>query len=161
MFGLIVAALLFNFIAFTNKQLTKVQIVNIWMFTIAFQYLCDIYIIFKYHGYWYFTKGVDWESLPAITVWYQVNIVDTIFSSTALSLGGLFSRTEVELLYVNEEENVCLALSLPSYSSTYVRIQMVINSHWLNEFFWSYRRLRYIHRFLFLLVPSCYISLNK
>ncbi|ALC83388.1 MULTISPECIES: hypothetical protein [Bacillus] len=69
MFGLIVAALLFNFIVFyTNKRLTKIQIVNIWMFTIAFQYLCDIYIIFKYHRYWYFTKGVDWESLPAITV---------------------------------------------------------------------------------------------
>ncbi|WP_129730482.1 hypothetical protein [Ectobacillus funiculus] len=68
MIGLIVSVLLFNLIAFkTNQHLTKNQIVHIWTFTIVFQLLDDRYIDVKYGGYWYFTKAVDWESLPAIT----------------------------------------------------------------------------------------------
>ncbi|WP_299094223.1 hypothetical protein [uncultured Metabacillus sp.] len=69
MIGLIIAVILFNFIAFrTNKRLTKNQIVHIWAFTISLQGLADLFIDVKYHGYWYFTKEVVWSSLPALTV---------------------------------------------------------------------------------------------
>lgn len=69
MIGLIIAVFLFNIIAFkTNKQLTKNQIVHIWSFTIILQGLADLYIDHKYQGYWYFTKDVDWASLPTLTI---------------------------------------------------------------------------------------------
>lgn len=38
------------------------------MFTIAFQAVTETYIDFKYHGYWYFTKEINWWVLPAFTV---------------------------------------------------------------------------------------------
>lgn len=60
MIGLIAAIIVFNFIAFkTNKILTTNQIVHIWAFTIAFQTVFDVYVEFKYHGYWYFAEEVD------------------------------------------------------------------------------------------------------
>lgn len=69
MIGLIIAIILFNLIAFkTNKRLTANQIVHIWAFTIAFQMLFDLIVEFKFHGYWYFYKGVDWKGLLAHTV---------------------------------------------------------------------------------------------
>ncbi|WP_209121216.1 hypothetical protein [Alkalihalobacillus sp. BA299] len=69
MIGLMIAVILFNSIAFiTNKRLSKNQIVHIWTFTIAFQLLFDEFIDQKYQGYWYFAKGVNWESLPALTM---------------------------------------------------------------------------------------------
>nr|WP_010531186.1 hypothetical protein [Lentibacillus jeotgali] len=69
MLGLIFAIILFNLIAFTtNKRLTKNQIVHIWMFTIAFQILVDLFIDAKYHGYWYFTKGIELRDLPTLIV---------------------------------------------------------------------------------------------
>jgi hypothetical protein len=68
MIGLIIAIILFNLIAFkTNKRLTANQIVHIWAFTIAFQMLFDLIVEFKFHGYWYFYKGVDWKGLLAHT----------------------------------------------------------------------------------------------
>nr|WP_132744963.1 hypothetical protein [Scopulibacillus darangshiensis] len=93
MFGLIIAVILFNFIAFlTNKRLSKNQIVHIWVYTIAFQTLFDSFIDLKYHGYWYFTEEHDWASLPALTMlippvnimflnWYPFNspIIKHIF----------------------------------------------------------------------------------
>ncbi|MFS0881176.1 hypothetical protein [Metabacillus niabensis] len=69
MLGLIIAIIIFNFIAFrTNKNLTKNQIVHIWTFTIALQGIADLYIDQKYHGYWYFSKGIEWESLLTLTL---------------------------------------------------------------------------------------------
>ncbi|MCU7746632.1 hypothetical protein N7983_26385 [Priestia megaterium] len=70
MIGLIIAIVLFNFIAFkTNKRLTANQIVHIWAFTIALQQLGDLYIDTKYHGYWYFSKDIDgWSEIPTLTV---------------------------------------------------------------------------------------------
>ncbi|MDQ0227876.1 hypothetical protein CHH83_14835 [Bacillus sp. 7586-K] len=69
MLGLIIAIIIFNFIAFkTNKNLTKNQVVHIWTFTIALQELADLYIDQKYHGYWYFSKGIEWESLLTLTI---------------------------------------------------------------------------------------------
>ncbi|WP_338079025.1 hypothetical protein [Anoxybacillus rupiensis] len=68
-FGLIVAALLFNCAAFmTNKRLTKNQIIHIWTFTIALQNIVDLYLSTKYEAYWYFTKEIKWESFPARVV---------------------------------------------------------------------------------------------
>ncbi|WP_340430345.1 hypothetical protein [Priestia megaterium] len=60
MLGLIVAIILFNFIAFqTNKRLTTNQIIHNWTFTIAMQVLSDTYIDAKYHAYWYFSMDID------------------------------------------------------------------------------------------------------
>ncbi len=65
MIGLIVAIIIFNFIAFKfNKRLTLNQIINIWVFTIAFRQTSDVFLDFKYHAYWYFTKDIDWIALP-------------------------------------------------------------------------------------------------
>lgn len=66
MIGLMLAVIIFNFIAFkTNRKLTGNQIVHIWSFTIAFQVIFDIIVQFKYHGYWYFEKEIDWKGLIA------------------------------------------------------------------------------------------------
>ncbi|WP_026009451.1 hypothetical protein [Priestia filamentosa] len=69
MIGLLLAITLFNTVAFTtNKRLTWNQIVHIWMFTIAFQGLVDLYVAGKYDGYWYFSQAIDWESILALTI---------------------------------------------------------------------------------------------
>ncbi|SET56670.1 hypothetical protein SAMN05216389_11511 [Oceanobacillus limi] len=69
MVGQITAIILFNYLAFkTNKNLNASQIAHIWVFTIAFQMNFDIFVDVKYHGYWYFSKAVDWAGLPAHTV---------------------------------------------------------------------------------------------
>ncbi|HHY74965.1 MAG TPA: hypothetical protein GX497_17390 [Bacillus bacterium] len=66
MYGMIIAIILFNIIAFkTNKKLTSKQIAHIWVFTIALQMCVDAFVDAKYHGYWYFTKEIDWAALPA------------------------------------------------------------------------------------------------
>jgi len=64
MIGLLIALAIFNFSAFTFcKRLTGNQILHIWSFTTAFQVIFDLFVEFKYHGYWYFTKDVDWQGL--------------------------------------------------------------------------------------------------
>jgi hypothetical protein len=66
MIGLIIAIVVFNLIAFTtNKRLTTNQIVHIWTFTAIFQGTFDSFVDFKFHGYWYFTKDIDWRGVPA------------------------------------------------------------------------------------------------
>ncbi|MDD1515305.1 hypothetical protein [Priestia megaterium] len=69
MVGLIIAIILFNLIAFTSrKKLTLNQVLHIWTFTIAFQQTFDLLVEYKYEGYWYFDKEVDWTGLLAHTV---------------------------------------------------------------------------------------------
>jgi hypothetical protein len=69
MIGLIISTLLFNLIAFkTNKRLKKSQILHIWLFTIAFNSIADLYIDAKYHGYWYFSKRIEWETLLSMSL---------------------------------------------------------------------------------------------
>jgi hypothetical protein len=77
MIGLILTIIIFNLIAFkTNKRLTSNQIVHIWAFTIAFQTLFDIFVEFKYGGYWYFSKDIDFGGLIAhIAVVPPVNMM--------------------------------------------------------------------------------------
>lgn len=67
MLGLILAVVVFNllFICCNKKKLTKNQIVQMWLFTILFQLSFDVFVSIKYGGYWYFTKEVDWKSIPA------------------------------------------------------------------------------------------------
>ncbi|PGK51261.1 hypothetical protein CN918_26075 [Priestia megaterium] len=66
MLGLLIAVIIFNFFAFKyRKPLSGNFIVHLWFFTIAFQQLFDLMINFKYHGYWYFSKGADWRALIA------------------------------------------------------------------------------------------------
>ncbi|NRD77064.1 hypothetical protein HPT25_06080 [Bacillus sp. BRMEA1] len=66
MAGLIIAIIILNFVAFrTNKRLSKNQIIHIWAFTTVFQDSFDLFVDYKYQGYWYFTKDVDWQAVPA------------------------------------------------------------------------------------------------
>ena len=65
MVGIIIAVILFNLIALkVKKRLTRSEMLQIWLFTSLFQLMFDLFISFKYHGYWYFNKGIDWGSLP-------------------------------------------------------------------------------------------------
>ncbi|RKQ30251.1 hypothetical protein [Oceanobacillus halophilus] len=67
MFGLIIAIILFNIVAFSLvKRLTKSQMVHMWLFTAFFHLIVDLYLGFKYEGYWYFNQGMEWLDLPAI-----------------------------------------------------------------------------------------------
>ena len=67
MIGYVVSLIVFNLAVFcANKRLSPGQIVQIWTFTIASHLAFDVYIDYKYHGYWYFTKGVDCENLPGM-----------------------------------------------------------------------------------------------
>jgi hypothetical protein len=77
MIGLIISVIIFNLIALkVNKKLTLSQIVQIWTFTIAFQNLFDLIVEFKFHGYWYFSKDVDWIGLiPRTILIPPVNII--------------------------------------------------------------------------------------
>ncbi|MCM2535005.1 hypothetical protein NDK43_25025 [Neobacillus pocheonensis] len=77
MIGLIIAIIVYNFIAFkTNKKLTGNQIIQIWTFTVAFQIIFDVIVDYKYHGYWYFTKAIDWQGIiPHLLLVPPVNII--------------------------------------------------------------------------------------
>ncbi|HSU80542.1 MAG TPA: hypothetical protein VLK78_08990 [Candidatus Angelobacter sp.] len=69
MLGLISSVIIFNLLCYKlNKKLTPNQTLHMWMFTVTFQNLFDIFIDLKYKGYWYFTKAVDWQSIPCVTV---------------------------------------------------------------------------------------------
>ncbi|KHD84225.1 hypothetical protein NG54_16890 [Heyndrickxia ginsengihumi] len=94
---------MFNLVAFTtNKRLTINQIVHIWYFTTLLQMAFDMVIEFKYFGYWYFTKKIEWGSylihtvlLPPVNMmflnWYPFNkkIGIKIFYILFWSLGCL------------------------------------------------------------------------
>lgn len=91
MIGLIVAIIIFNFIAFkTNKTLTPKQIAHIWVFTMAFQLVCDAYVDLKYNGYWYFTQNVDWGDLLTVTV--LLPPVNMMFLNWYPSQSSLFKK---------------------------------------------------------------------
>ncbi|HLU21793.1 MAG TPA: hypothetical protein VKZ77_04820, partial [Bacillaceae bacterium] len=63
---LLTSILIFNILAYFNHdKLTLNQLVHIWCFTVAFQLTFDTIIIEKYEGYWYFTKDIEWKSIPA------------------------------------------------------------------------------------------------
>lgn len=65
MLGPITVIILFNLVAFlTNKHLTKNQILHIWLFTALFQILVDLFLGEKFHAYWYFEKGIEFDDLP-------------------------------------------------------------------------------------------------
>lgn len=93
--GFIIAIALFNVIAFrTNRRLTKNQIIHIWMFTIALQAVTDTFVDFKYHGYWYFDKEINWGVLPALTI--LIPPVNMIF----LNWFPFHQRLYTRILYV-------------------------------------------------------------
>ncbi|MED4206445.1 hypothetical protein [Neobacillus mesonae] len=77
MIGIIIAILVFNFIAFrNNKLLSANQIVHIWTFTIALQTSFDMYMECKYQGYWYFKKEIEFLGLlPHLFLIPPVNII--------------------------------------------------------------------------------------
>ncbi|MFD2680413.1 hypothetical protein [Bacillus seohaeanensis] len=64
MIGLFTAIIILNFIVIKiDKVLTGNQILHIWCFTVAFQTFFDIFVEFKYGGYWYFDKEIDFLGL--------------------------------------------------------------------------------------------------
>jgi len=64
MVGIIIAVILFNLIALkVKKRLTRSEMLQIWLFTTLFQLMFDLFVSLKYQGYWYFSKGIDWQSL--------------------------------------------------------------------------------------------------
>ena len=76
--GLLLAIVIFNFLAFKlNKKLNKNQTLHIYIFTIAFQAIFDIFVDIKYEGYWYFTKSIEWISL--IYLIFLVSPVNILF----------------------------------------------------------------------------------
>src|SRR5690242_19940192 len=78
MIGLITAIIIFNLISFkTNKRLTFNQILHIWTFSVAFQSVFDVFVVYKYEGYWFFKKNVlEWASiLPHLLLVPPVNIM--------------------------------------------------------------------------------------
>ncbi|KHD84729.1 hypothetical protein [Heyndrickxia ginsengihumi] len=77
MIVLLLSIFIFNWIAFTmNKRLTTNQTVHIWCFTNAFQMTFDLFVEFKYYGYWYFTKKIEWlGQLPHLLIVPPVNII--------------------------------------------------------------------------------------
>ncbi|MEH7076449.1 hypothetical protein [Neobacillus drentensis] len=64
MVGIILAVFIFNVIALkVRKRLTRSEMLQIWLFTSLLQLVFDLFVSLKYHGYWYFNKGVDGVSL--------------------------------------------------------------------------------------------------
>jgi hypothetical protein len=64
---LFISIFLFNLIALIKNKIPSIRNVSIWTFTIAFQVVFDMIVEFKYNGYWYFDKGVDWFGILAHT----------------------------------------------------------------------------------------------
>lgn len=105
MIGLLIAAALFNAVAFlTNSKLTKNQILHIWTFTIALQVVVDTYMNQKFHGYWYFNKGIDLRAIPALTI--LIPPVNTIFLDSYPFEQAIFKR----ILYI-----ICWATAITLY----------------------------------------------
>ncbi|PEI52099.1 hypothetical protein [Priestia aryabhattai] len=97
MIGLILSILVFNVLAFkTNKRFTANQIVHIWMFTIAAQHIFDVFINFKFHGYWYFTQETDWQGIFAYTV--LIPPVNMLFL-TYYPLAGKLTKKAAYILF--------------------------------------------------------------
>ncbi|WP_338448400.1 hypothetical protein R4Z09_19480 [Niallia oryzisoli] len=63
-----ISIFLFNLIALIKNKIPSIRNVSIWTFTIAFQVVFDVIVEFKYNGYWYFDKGIDWIGIVAHTV---------------------------------------------------------------------------------------------
>lgn len=92
---LFTSIILFNLIAYKySKRLTQNQICHIWIFTISFQVLFDIFMEYKYMAYWYFDKGVDWLGLLAHI--FLIPPVNVIF------LNGFPSKSSLlrQLVYI-------------------------------------------------------------
>lgn len=102
MFLLFISILLFNYIAYKKNKIPTHRNISIWSFTIAFQVTFDVIIEFKYHGYWYFDKGVDWIGvlphtllIPPINIlllsWFpfKSNLLKKVIYITCWTLGVL------------------------------------------------------------------------
>lgn len=80
MIFLFISIILFNLIAFQKNKIASMNAMfSIWIFTIAFQNVFDVMVEFKYHGYWYFDKGIDWLGVLAHTL--LIPLVNILFLS--------------------------------------------------------------------------------
>src|SRR4051812_41610013 len=67
MLGLLASLIVFNFIAFRfTSRLSLNEKIHIWLFSISLQALFDLFVDAKMGAYWYFTRDIDWASLPII-----------------------------------------------------------------------------------------------
>jgi hypothetical protein len=76
MIGLIISILIVAvlFVKF-HHRLTPNQILHIWIFSFAFHQCFDVFVLIKHHGYWYFTKEIEWKGLiPYVFLVPPVNI---------------------------------------------------------------------------------------
>jgi len=95
MLGLLIAVVLFNFLAIKlNKKLNANRVLHIWMFTSTFQLLFDTFVDFKYLGYWYFTKEIDWISI--LNIIFLVQPVNIIF----LNYYPFKKKMHIKLLFI-------------------------------------------------------------
>ncbi|WP_242698370.1 CBO0543 family protein [Bacillus sp. SD088] len=104
---MIIAIVVFNVIALLKvRNLSINQIVHIIVFTIAFQTLVDLYLDFKYHAYWYYSKAVDLRSIPTLIM--IIPAVNVMFLNWYPLERSLMKQT----LYI-----ICWTISLLMYES--------------------------------------------
>lgn len=107
MIGLIAAILIFNLIALKiKKRLTRLQMVQIWLFSALFQLMFDVFISLKLHGYWYFSEGVDWQSIPAYL--FLTPTANIVF----LNFFPFNSKMMKQILYITGYALFCLVYEL-------------------------------------------------
>jgi hypothetical protein len=100
---LVTSAIIFNCIAFkTIKGMSGNIILLVWLFTMVFQINYDILISLKFHAYWYFTQGIDYQSFIAYSVLVPpVNIMFLNwfpFNRSIMRKIGYFAVWEIVLL---------------------------------------------------------------
>lgn len=77
LFIVISLIILYTFIFFMPKRISKLEMYTNSLFAVLFATLTDLYLDVKYHLYWYFGREVDWIWLivllggkPAVTIIY-------------------------------------------------------------------------------------------
>lgn len=76
MFGLIAAIIIFHVLALlTIRNLSKNQVVHIWLFSVVFQTIVDFFLGNNLLAYWYFTKDADFQDILPILVIPPVNMM--------------------------------------------------------------------------------------
>jgi len=69
MLGLLISIFLINSIALmTVKRLKKSHAVHMCLFTVYFHLIVDLFLSYKYGGYWYFHHAIEWTDLLALTL---------------------------------------------------------------------------------------------
>lgn len=103
---------------FIPKRLTKGEMYNTALFTALLATICDVFLDLKYDLYGYFTKGVNWGSLPILIIFYPAvgiiflnyypynhSLLYKVFYILAFSLATVlleYIALQTDLFYHNE-----------------------------------------------------------